>query len=91
LGCEAVFSILADDHSMEEIVFGESGLLSALAVFHINIRKIAVPRAGCNPWAELSRLDSKVFVLSIYYRSMVREISRTVGRSGPSWFNFREC
>ena len=46
LGCEAVFTILADDHSMEEIVFGESGLLSALAVFHINIRKIAVPRVG---------------------------------------------
>lgn len=60
----------------------ERGRQSLRDSLSFNIRKIAVPRAGCNPWAELSRLDSKVFVLSIYYRSIVREISRTVG---PKW------
>ena len=45
LGCEAVFTILADDHSMEEIVFGESGLLSALAEGGVHIASTTMSTA----------------------------------------------
>lgn len=45
LGCEAVFTMLADDHSMEEIVFGESGLLSALAPGGVHIASTTMSTA----------------------------------------------
>ena len=45
LGCEAVFTMLADDHSMEEIVFAESGLLSALAEGGVHIASTTMSTA----------------------------------------------
>ena len=45
LGSEAVFTMLADDHSMEEIVFGESGLLSALAPGAVHIASTTMSTA----------------------------------------------
>lgn len=44
-GCEAVFTMLADDHSMEEIVFGESGLLSALVPGGVHIASTTMSTA----------------------------------------------
>ena len=45
LGREAVFTMLAADHPMEEIVFAESGLLSALAEGGVHIASTTMSTA----------------------------------------------
>src|SRR3954468_17377851 len=43
-GAEAVFTMLADDHAVEQVVFGETGLIARLArgAVHISSSTISV-------------------------------------------------
>jgi 3-hydroxyisobutyrate dehydrogenase-like beta-hydroxyacid dehydrogenase len=45
LGCEAAFTMLADDPSVEEVVFGEGGLLSTLARGSVHIASTTMSTA----------------------------------------------
>jgi 3-hydroxyisobutyrate dehydrogenase-like beta-hydroxyacid dehydrogenase len=45
LGCEAAFTMLADDHSVEEVVFGESGILTALGRGSVHIASTTISTA----------------------------------------------
>ena len=42
LGCEAAFTMLADDHSVEEVVFGENGILMALGRGSVHISSTTI-------------------------------------------------
>lgn len=45
LGCEAAFTMLADDHSVEEVVFGENGIITALGRGSVHIASTTMSTA----------------------------------------------
>jgi 3-hydroxyisobutyrate dehydrogenase-like beta-hydroxyacid dehydrogenase len=45
LGCEAAFTMLADDHSVEEVVFGENGIITALGRGSVHISSTTISTA----------------------------------------------
>src|SRR5690242_414894 len=45
LGCEAAFTMLADDHSVEEVVFGDNGIILALGRGSVHIASTTMSTA----------------------------------------------
>ena len=62
LGCEAAFTMLADDHSVEEVVFGEEGFLTALGRGSVHIASTTMSTALARRLAEQHKRHGQLFV-----------------------------
>ncbi len=85
LGCEAVFTMLADDHSVEDAVFGNDGLISALGRGAVHIASTTMSTAlARNLEQEHSRRGQQFLSAPVFGRPDAAEAKKLlVVTAGP--------
>jgi 3-hydroxyisobutyrate dehydrogenase-like beta-hydroxyacid dehydrogenase len=85
LGCEAAFTMLADDRSVEDVVFGENGIITALGRGSVHISSTTISTALARRLAaEHARLGQQFVSAPVFGRPDAAEAKKLlVVAAGP--------